>query len=154
MSDQRIPLTDLERGPSAKFPTIGTKYTGTITSARRLPQTDFDTGEVLKWTDGSDREQTVIGLRLADGSETTLYARGGKYEVAEGHGSSMEAAIVAAVRSAGGDAIEVGARLAVEHTGLSKVTRRGMNAAKLYSAQYEPAKQSVPVGDLFSDDAS
>jgi hypothetical protein len=149
-----LPIGDLERGPSAKFPELGDKYAGVITSVRRTPQTDFDTGEVLTWNDGTPRLQTLVELELADGTTTTLYAKGGKYEAAKGTGQSMEAAIVAAVKAAGGSSIRRGDMLAIEHTGLGKASRKGMNAPKLFTAEYrlaEPANASVAVDSLFTD---
>lgn len=149
-----LPLGDLERGPSAKFPELGDKYAGVITSVKRTPQTDFDSGEVLTWNDGSPRLQTLIELELGDGTTTTLYAKGGKYEAAKGTGQSMESAIVAAVKAAGGTSIRRGDMLAIEHTGLGKVSRKGMNAPKLFTAEYrlaEPANASVAVDSLFTD---
>ena len=149
-----LPLGELERGPSAKFPDVGDRYAGVITSVKRTPQTDFDSGEVLTWNDGTPRLQTLIELELADGTTTTLYAKGGAYTAASGTGQSMEAAIVAAVKAAGGSSIRRGDMLAVAHTGLGKVSRKGMNAPKLFTAEYhlaEPANSSVAVDSLFTD---
>ena len=153
MSDDGIPVGDMERGPSAKFPELGTSFTGTVVDPlRRAPQTDFDTGEVMHWSDGSERMQTLVGLRLDDGTTTTLYARGGKFEAAEGTGTSMEGAIVAAVRRAGADKIRKGGRLTITHTGLTKPAKKGLNPAKLFEAVYEPPEESLAVAGLFSDD--
>lgn len=64
----------------------------------------------------------------------------------------MLSAIAAAVRAAGAKSVEVGAKLAVAHTGIS-TKRQGMpQPAKLYTAQYQPPAAepaSVPV-DLFT----
>jgi hypothetical protein len=147
-----IALGDMERGPSAKFPELKTSYTGTVIDPlKRVPQTDFDSGEVLRWNDGSERMQTIIGLQLDDGTTTTLYARGGKFDAHEGTGTSMEGAIVAAVRRAGADRIRKGGRLTVTHTGLSKPAKKGLNPAKLFEATYEPPEESLGVAGLFSD---
>jgi hypothetical protein len=153
MSDDGLPIGEMERGPSAKFPDIGDSYSGTVIDPlKRVPQTDFDSGDVLTWNDGSPRMQTLVGLQLDDGTTTTLYARGGKYEAAQGTGTSMEGAIVAAVRKAGGDRIRKGARLTVTHSGLTKPAKKGLNPAKLFEATYEPPEESLAVAGLFSDD--
>jgi hypothetical protein len=151
--DNGIPLGDLERGPSAKFPELGVSYSGIVVDPlRRVAQTDYETGEVLTWNDGSQRMQTLIGLQLDDGTTTTLYARGGKFEAHEGTGLSMEAAVVAGVRKAGGDRIRKGARLTIVHSGLSKPAKRGLNPAKLFEATYEPPEESLGVAGLFDDE--
>lgn len=153
MSNDEVTIGDLERGPSAKFPELGSRYHGIVQWSRRVPQTDFDTGEILTWNDGSQRMQTLIGLDLGSGDSTTLYARGGKFIAEEGQGESMEVAIVRAVRAAGDDRIRKGARLTVTHSGLSKPAKKGMNAAKLFTAEYAPPAAEVSVGDLFTDEA-
>jgi hypothetical protein len=145
-----LPLSDLARGPAVKFEKIGDKVAGKILAVKREQQRDFDTGKPLVWDNGDPRLQTVIMLQTADG-EQTLFAKGGKFEVAEGEGLAMENAIVAAVRAAGGSAIDPGAELAVAQTGYAKPQRAGMNPAKLFVAAYKPAAgPSVDVADLFS----
>jgi hypothetical protein len=149
---ESLNISELEGGASAKFPEIGDRVAGIVTSAKRTQQTDFDTGDPLTFTNGEPRMQTVIGLELADGTTVRLYAKGGTYEAATGTGKSMEGAIVAAVRAAGCTSIDVGAKLAVAHTGLTKPAKKGLNPAKLYEAAYEPPKQSVAIAGLFSDE--
>ncbi|HEV8211640.1 MAG TPA: hypothetical protein VGP77_16050, partial [Vicinamibacterales bacterium] len=81
----------------------------------------------------------------------SLYAKGGRnHEAAQGSGTSMEVAIAEAVKAAGCNSIDEGATLAVQHTGVAKVTVRGHNPAKLYRAQYKPPVQSVSADDLFN----
>jgi hypothetical protein len=151
MSNDSLPISDLISSPSIKFDTVGDRVSGVITAVRRQQQTDFDTGEALSWSNGDPRMMTVVRLEV-DGEERALYARGGKYEVVEGEGTSLESAIVDAVVAAGGTAIERGARLEVVHSGLGKAPKRGANAPKLYRAKYTPAAASVPVSDLFSEE--
>ena len=147
---ESLPLSDLARGPAAKFENIGDKIAGRIVSVKREQQREFESGKPLVWDNGDPRLQTVIGLDTADG-EVTVYAKGGKVgDIAEGEGMAMENAIVAAVRSAGADSIDPGAELAIQHTGIAKPTRAGLNGQKLYVAAYKPgAPGSVDVSDLF-----
>ncbi len=150
MSDS-LNLSELSRGPAAKFVDIGDKVTGKITSVKREAQRDFDSGAELTWSNGDPRLQTVIGLDTADG-EVTIYAKGGKVNtIAEGEGLAMENAIVAAVKAAGASSIDPGAELAVAYTGTATPTKKGLNGMKLYVAQYKAAApSSVSVDDLFS----
>lgn len=149
MSNDSLPISDLQSSPSVKFERVGDRVSGRITSVRRQQQTDFDTGEALSWSNGDPRMMTVVRLEV-DGEERALYARGGKYEVVDGEGTSLEAAIVDAVVAAGGTSIERGAMLHVVHSGLGKPPKRGANAPKLYRAQYTPPTAAVPISDLFT----
>lgn len=153
-TDNEVRIGDLERGPSAKFPDIGDSYTGIVLWSKRSPQTDFDTGEILHWNDGSERMQTLVGLDLGGGVTTTLYARGGTYslEGATGTGEAMEPAIVRVVKQAGDDRIRKGAHLTVTHTGVAKPGKKGMNGAKLFTATYEPPATEASISGLFTDD--
>lgn len=154
MSTDEVPISDLERGPSAswKGAEIGHTYSGTVMWSRRAPQTDIDTGEILKWNDGNERMQTLVGLDIGKGETTTLYARGGNYTPEVGEGESLEGAIVSAVRAAGDDRIRKGARLTVTYTGHTKPARKGISPARLFTAKYEPPVEEAAIGDLFSDD--
>lgn len=145
-----IPLSELTRDPAIKFEKIGDKVSGRIIDARREQQRDFDTGAPMTWADGSPRLQTVITLEMDDGTRGTLYAKGGKFTPAEGDGWSMEMAIAQAVRDAGGSSIATGAELALAQTGYAEPTRRGLQPAKLFRAQYRAATPRVDVDDLFS----
>lgn len=144
-----LPIGDLTRGSAIKFDNVGDRVKGIVTNPRREQQRDFDTGSPMTWDNGDPRLQTVVGMTV-DGEERTLYARGGKYEVVEGEGTSLEAAIVEAVVAAGASDIAEGAELEVVHTGLGKPPRKGANSPKLYRAKYTPPRASVPVSDLFS----
>lgn len=153
--DQGISISELTRPPAAKFEDVGDRVKGVITRAARQQQTDLDTGELMVWANGDPRMQTVIAVQQADGTEVTLYARGGNYTVETGEGTAMEKAIVDAVVAAKADAIKVGATLEVVHSGLGKAAKRGVNQPKLYRARYVPPAApdtEVPVSGLFSDD--
>lgn len=146
-----IPLGDLESSASAKFEQIGDKYVGTITSIDHRQQTDLD-GTPKRFQSGDPMMMYVIGLHLDDGETAALFAKGGKFTPKTGSGESMLSAIGTAVRNAGATSVEVGAKLAVAFTGEGEA-RTGMNAPKLYTAQYQPPvaqPQAVAVDDLFS----
>jgi hypothetical protein len=153
MSDS-IPLTELEgsSGNTAKFENIGDKHVGTVLSVDKRAQTQPD-GTVVTFNDGRPRMQFVVRIQPSDGGEpVVLYARGGKFQAAQGSGESMQLAIGAAVRRAGATTLDAGGLLAVQFTGLSKPPQVGFNGAKLYQAQYQPPKpkqSSVNVDDLF-----
>lgn len=143
-----IPLSQLESTPSAKFPEIGSAHKGRVTAMDQRDQTDTN-GNVKQFKDGTPRKQWVISLEKNDGEVVSLYASGGKFTPATGTGHSMQTAIGIAVREAGADSLDIGGELAVAHTGLGEA-KPGQNAPKLYTAQYRPPSQSVPVG-LFDE---
>jgi hypothetical protein len=143
-------------GKAAKFEAIGDTVSGTITDVKVSQQTSMDDNTPLTWPDGSPRMQLVISLQTderTDGEDDDgvrkLYAKGGKYEVAEGTGTSMKDAIADAVKKAGAKSIDEGGKLTVGHTGMGKKTNRGFSAPKLYRAQYEAPKASVDANDLW-----
>lgn len=147
-------------GKAAKFEELGDSVTGTITDARVTQQTSLEDNTPLTWSDGSPRMQLVISLQtdLHDDSDDDgirkVYAKGGKFEVASGSGSSMKEAIADAVKRAsdGGKAsLAEGGKLTVAFTGLGKKTNRAYSAPKLYKAKYEPPTRSVAMDDLFDD---
>jgi hypothetical protein len=144
-------------GRAARFDNIGDKVKGVITDAVVADQTDLDTKEKLTWADGSPRKQLVVtletGERVDDNDDgmRRIFAKGGKFEVAEGTGTSMKDALMDAVKKANAKTLEVGGTLVMAHTGLAKRTNRGFNPAKLYRAQYEPPVKSVSMDDLFED---
>ena len=151
-----IPLSDLEGGaPAAKFDKLGDKHVGKITAMANRPQTDPATGKVKTWDDGNPMMQWVITLEKDNGETVSLYAKGGKgdnFTPAEGSGESMLNAIGTAVRAAEASGVDVGAQLAVAHTGLGRKVQ-GRNQAKLFTAQYVPPAPATSIpADLFSDE--
>jgi hypothetical protein len=146
-----IPLSSLQGGsPAAKFEKVGDKYAGVIESMDERQQTDFSTGKPLFFESGDPRMQWVITIGTPEGDSVSLYARGGNHKPDRGSGESMLNAIGTAVLEAGANALEVGGRLAVAHTGFGEA-KAGLNAPKLYTAQYQPpAAPSVAVDDLFA----
>lgn len=149
MSMNSIPLSELGSGaPAAKFANIGDTYVGRITAMAQRQQTDPVTNQVKTFVDGSPRMQWVITIEQANGESVSLWARGGKSKAAKGTGETMLNAIGSAVRAAGASAVDVGGELAVAYTGESEAAL-GLNPSKLFSAQYRPPSQSIPV-DLFA----
>ena len=145
-------------GKSFPFEKLNDVIMGEVVSAEVRQQTDLETGERLAWTDGSPRMQLVITLQTAlkstdeDDGQRTIYAKGGNFDVAEGEGMSMKAAIGKAVRDGGGTGLNPGDQLAVAYTGNGVRKNRGFNPPKLYSASWKQATPaSVSGKDLFDD---
>lgn len=146
-------------GKAAKFEKIGDTVEGQITDVKVTQQTSMEDNTPLTWPDGSPRMQLVIALQTNERTEgedddgvRKLYAKGGKYEVAEGTGTSMKDAIGDAVKKAGAKTIEEGGKLTVGHSGMGKKTNRGFSAPKLYRAVYDPPKASVAASDLWEEE--
>ena len=142
-------------GKAAKFDEIGDTVEGFIENVEVSQQTSMEDNTPLTWPDGRPREQLVITLATDaregddDDGVRKLYAKGGKYEVASGAGTSMKDAIADAVKKSGSRSIDQGGRLKVGYSGEGKKTNRGYSAPKLYRAVYEPPKASVAADDLF-----
>lgn len=149
---QSIPLSAMESSPAAKFEAVGDKYVGKITGIDERAQTDFATGKPLFFESGAPKMQWVITILTAEGDTVAFYAKGGNFKVASGSGDSMVNAIGTAVRNAGANTLDVGAQLAIAHTGLGEA-KPGLNAPKLFTAQYAPpapGAKAVEVDDLFA----
>jgi hypothetical protein len=154
-----VGLSEIGGGGKSWSPeTIGDKISGVIRLVERRPQREFGTGKDLTWDDGRPRLLTYVELETDikedddDDGVRALYAKGGKnFEAAQGSGTSMEVAIAEAVRAAGEKAIEEGATLAVQYTGIAKPTTRGYQGANLFRAQYKAPVSSVQADDLFGD---
>jgi len=152
-----LPLSELGGGAKAwSAENLGEKISGRIRLVERRQQRALDGGKPETWDDGSPRMLTYIELETDlhddddDDGVRSLYAKGGRnHEAAQGSGTSMEVAIAEAVKAAGCNSIDEGATLAVQHTGIAKVTVRGHNPAKLYRARYTPPVSSVSADDLF-----
>jgi len=145
-------------GKSFPFEKINDTVIGDVVSVEVRQQTDVETGEKLTWTDGSPRNQLVITLQTSlssnddDDGIRSIFAKGGKYDVAEGEGQSMKDAIAKAVRDGGGTGLNPGDHLAVAYTGNGVKKNRAYSAPKLYSASWKKATPaSVSGKDLFDD---
>lgn len=138
-----------------QFNEFGDTVSGEVTQCEVRQQTSME-GELLSWPDGKPRMQLVITLQTTlkdnddDDGLRTVYAKGGRFDVAKGEGSSMRDAIADAVRTIGAKSIDVGDELAVSFTGLG-VAKRGYQAPKLYTAGFRKAKQSIKATDLFGE---
>jgi hypothetical protein len=148
MSQQSIPLSELQSAPAAKFEEMGDSNEGRISAVEWRKQTDPKTGQVKYFSSGDPMQQLVITIDTAKGESMALYAKGGNFPAVKGEGQSMLNAIAKAAKDAGAGSIDVGADLTVTFTGEGK-KEPGLNAPKLYTAKYAAAKASVPVGDLF-----
>ena len=146
-------------GRAAKFEAIGDTIEGQITDASVTQQTDMETNAPLTWPDGSARMQLVITLQTSekiddnDDGLRRIFAKGGKYEVASGTGTSMKDAIADAVRKAGAKSLDEGGTLKVGYSGEGKRTNRGFSAPKLYRATYTAPTKSVNASDLWDEGA-
>jgi hypothetical protein len=145
-------------GKAAKFESIGDTVEGVITDCQVSQQTDMETNQPLTWADGSPRMQLVITLqtdeRVDDNDDglRRVYAKGGRYEVASGAGTSLKDAIADAVRKAEQRSLTEGGKLKIGYSGEGKKTNRGFSAPKLYRAQYTAPVKSVDATDLWGDD--
>lgn len=152
--------TFLFEGNARSFPfeRVGDIVKGTIVACDLRQQTSLEDNKPLFWADGTPRRQLVITLQTNlsttddDDGQRTIYAKGGRYEVATGEGMSMRDAIADAVKAAGAKTMDPGDELAVGFTGEGKA-KRGYNAPKLYAASFRKATQSVSAADLFNDPA-
>jgi hypothetical protein len=144
-------------GKAARFEKIGDTVEGTITNVEVTQQTSMEDNQPLTWPDGQPRMQLVVTLQTSakddadDDGVRKVYAKGGKYEPAEGTGTSMKDAIADAVKKAGAKSISEGGKLKVGHTGMGKKTNRGFSAPKLFRAVYTAPVASVAASDLFDE---
>ena len=141
--------------PSAKFPTIGTTITGTITEPPVIAdQRDLD-GNIKTWDDGSTMKQLIVTLstNLRDASiedddgTRRLFVSGSK----KPESMSMTAAIGGAVRAAKANGLEVGGKLTVKYIADGVPPKKGFNAPKQYAATYEPPSVSATADFLESE---
>lgn len=143
-------------GKAFKWENMGDVCVGIIESCEVQQQTSMEDNTPLTWADGSPRMQLVITLQTEyrdddeDDGIRRLFAKGGKWETAQGSGTSMKDAIADAVRKAGAKSLDSGAKLTVGFTGLGKSRNRGYQAPKLFQAKYEKPTQSVSAEALFS----
>jgi hypothetical protein len=149
MSQNTIPLSEMEQSPSAKWTQIGDTYRGRIVSMDKRQNTKPGSGEPVFFPSGDPQMVWVITIEQANGERVALWAGNGKYKAASGSGEAMLAAIGTAVRAAGANAVDIGAELAVAHSGMGEASP-GKNPPRLFTAQYrQAAPESVPV-DLFT----
>lgn len=138
-----------------QFDAIGDTVTGEIIEMVKKQQTSLSDGQKLFWDDGSPRMMLVITLATNesdsddDNGERTIYVRGGRFEVAEGRGTSIKDAIAEALRQEGLRAPRIGDKLAISYTGNGK-GKKGYTPPKLYTAGYQRAVVQQ-AADFFAD---
>lgn len=132
--------------PTAKFPTVGTTYKGTIVDAVEQEDRDFDTGEAKTWPDGRVMTQWVITVATDDRDDAVVGDDGHRRLFAK---YKMWEAIKAAHKAAGGGPF-VGGTLAVQYTGDGE-KKGNKNPPKLYTAQFKAGPEPV-VAALTSDE--
>lgn len=120
--------------PSAKFPTIGTSITGTVTREPEvLQQTDFDSGKPLFWDDGKPKLQARVVLATTERDSQIPDDDGTRAVYVKGQ---LQKAVAQAVRAAGAARLEVGGRLTVTYTADGE--RKGkLNPPKIFTAKFE-----------------
>lgn len=158
MSQTRDEINEFLMGGSGKafeFNAIGDTVSGVIKEMKKRQQTDFVTGEPQYWNDGSPKLMLVVQLQTElqesedDDGIRTVYLRGGNFTVAKGKGSSSLVAVKDAVKRSGAeDGIQPGGKLTMQYSGEGPAPAKGMNAAKLYTASYQPPSYSVSLDDL------
>jgi hypothetical protein len=116
----------------AKFAHIGDSITGVVAKEPELKvQTDIDTGAVLKWENGEERQQVVVTLKTSERDPSDEDDDGTRVVYVKG--KSLTDAVKLAVKSAGEKGIHTGGTLTVTYVG-DGVGRKF--PPKLYTASY------------------
>jgi hypothetical protein len=134
--------------PTAKFPTIGITYKGTIVESAVSQQTDID-GNLKVWNDGNPMMQAVITIQTDerdpaiddDDGKRRLFVKG-----------QMQHAIREAVKAAGCKGIAHGGTLAVQYSGNGTPSKPGLSAPKQYTAAYKPPEPTADANALLGTD--
>lgn len=148
-----IGAEDLQSGTAwwgGKGCVVGDVLSGTVISAGKEQQRDFDTGSFLEWDNGDPRMETVVVVqtdlrdpeREADDGRRALHLRGGNYDVDTGSGQAGEKALLEAINKSG-LRCDTGVKLSAAITGMAKPTGRGRNAAKLWTFKLEPGEPAA-----------
>ena len=130
---------------SATFPNgaYGHTVAGTITQPPTTSQQrDFDSGELLTWSDGNPKMQIVVTLQTDqrdpsdpdDNGMRVLYIKAS---------SAMQRAVRDAVKASGAKGLEVGGVLAVRYDRDEPNSKGRGNPKKIYSAAYTPPAQQA-----------
>ena len=114
---------------------------GLVLEVREEQVKEFDSGAGRNYADGAPMMQWVFILQVADptdGDDGTraIYAKGGKHDVAEGHGESLLNAISGAYRTAKISEME-GAVLHIRNSGMSKPKNPKHKGSRLFEAAVE-----------------
>lgn len=131
-------LTRKSAGNIAKFNNIGDTVKIKITGLEEREQTDFISGEIIRWADGKPKMQFVFtGIDQDTQEETRIFAKG-----------YLLGAIKDALTAADAN-LEAGGMLAVKFSHEDEPSKPGLNPAKRYKAQYQPPKPaSISAEDL------
>lgn len=138
---------------SARFENIGDRIEGVVLNADEKDQTDIETGQVKRWSDGTPMKQWVIELQTDlrdtpdDDGKRTVWAKGGKFEPAQGDGQSLMEALRAA--AAPNDILE-GGHLIIQMTGFGKKKNIAYAAPKLFKAKYTAPVKKISTVDPFA----
>lgn len=121
---------------------IGTVVKGTIVAKAVTQQTELS-GKPKFFDSGDPMQQLVITLQTDqrdgpdDDGQRRLFAKGGRWEVSQGSGTSMLDAIRAAIKAKSPTGkLELGATLAVQLSGKGKPTKG--EPPNLFTADYAP----------------
>lgn len=115
----------------------GTRRGGTITEQPELrQQTDFETGELLTWDDGSPRMQLIVTVQTdlrdpanpEDDGRRRFYIKG-----------DLQKATRDTLRAQKSRGLEVGGQYFVTRIGQDEPKKRGMSGAWLHKVEYTPA---------------
>lgn len=131
-----------ESVPSAfsKNDPIGTRRGGKIVEQPELrQQTDFDSGALLTWDDGSPRMHLVITVQTEQRDPSLPDDDGRRRFYVK---ANLQKAVREAIRKAGAPGLEVGGSLFVTRSGQDEPKRRGLSGAWLHTAEYVPAAQA------------
>lgn len=122
--------------PSAKFPALGTSYTGRITEKPAVEQQrDFNSGDPKFWNDGNPMMQLVVTVQTEMRDPSVEDDDGRRRFFVKGQ---LKNAVADAVRKSGGRGLEVGGRLTVTYTHDGE-KKGNLNAPKQYRVEYTPA---------------
>lgn len=153
MSDE---VNDFLMGGSGKafeFGAIGDTVSGTIVEMKKQQQTDFQTGAPAFWNNGEPKMMLRVSLQTEmqddenDDGIRNVYLRGGNFTALKGKGTASLVAVKDAVKKSG-KPIEVGGTLTLQFSGEGPAPAKGMNPAKLYTANYQPPTYAVDMDEL------
>lgn len=132
--------------PSAPFDNIGDHWEGTIVRLEKQQGRDLETKELQTWDDGSPKYIILIDIQTnvrnpdiaGDDGVRRLWVRG-----------NMLTAIRGAMRKTNAK-LRTGGWLGVTYIREGEKKQRGLNAPKLYEAEYVPSEK--PAVSLSADD--
>lgn len=130
-------------GKSAKFPTVGSKVSGSVVGSELQQQTDFETQLPKTWNDGNPMLQLVVTIQTAEREDNN--DDGTRRIFARGH---MLAALKAAVKTCGQSGLIVGQTITVTYVSDGEA-RKGLAAPKQYDVLLSAGPQ---VTDIQTED--